>query len=440
MTVIWFVGQIVEFLCLYSATRLVGYRLRRRAYFMIRFSLSILLLSGCKILLDGFFVQGKKLTDTLIINWVLTIYVLLIAIVYVYICYQCNVQTAVFCGTVGYCMFQVMLRLAWLADIFFTNYSGIVLNLLRLVISILFYAFLFFSLIRKSRQAQIIVDRKIQIIVISFVISALDLLQVAMFTQLSYVMDMRGKLVITSQSLVYIYSLLFSIIIGLMAIIIEYAVVNLKNAESEKEIINRLREEEKVQYCFEKDIIDRLNVKCHDLKHWIDTLEKQASPEMIKELTLITEEYDQIFRTGNDVLDVIMTKKNLLCIQKNIKLICIANGEALKFVSVSDIYSLFGNILDNAIEASEKIEDIEKRIIDLHVELRGGVILISAFNFYTENLHLDLEGLPLTTKADPTYHGFGMKSIHMIVQKYNGDWKFTTENGVFMLNIMIPIP
>ena len=60
-------------------------------------------------------------------------------------------------------------------------------------------------------------------------------------------------------------------------------------------------------------------------------------------------------------------------------------------------------------------------------------------NFYEGSLSFD-NGLPKTTKKDKRYHGFGMKSIRMITEKYHGYFKVKAENGLFILNILIQLP
>ena len=56
--------------------------------------------------------------------------------------------------------------------------------------------------------------------------------------------------------------------------------------------------------------------------------------------------------TGNHALDVILTEKSLICKQKEIKLTCMADGKQLAFMQTTDLYSIFGNLLNNSIEAA----------------------------------------------------------------------------------------
>ena len=103
----------------------------------------------------------------------------------------------------------------------------------------------------------------------------------------------------------------------------------------------------------------------------------------------------------------------------------------------TDIYALFGNLVDNAIEAVTKLSDAEKRIIDLTVRGVDNMVAISVSNYFDGNLVTDSDGLPTTTKSNTEYHGFGLKSIKYIVQKYDGDLTITTKDNLFTADIVL---
>ena len=107
-------------------------------------------------------------------------------------------------------------------------------------------------------------------------------------------------------------------------------------------------------------------------------------------------------------------------------------------MSVSDICSLFGNALENAIRAVEILEDPEERIISLKVQEKNGMLLIRADNSFRGNLVFDGD-LPQTTKKKDGYHGYGLKSIQMVAKKYAGVMRIQTDEQ-FALTVMIPIP
>ena len=104
----------------------------------------------------------------------------------------------------------------------------------------------------------------------------------------------------------------------------------------------------------------------------------------------------------------------------------------------TDVYAMFGNALDNAMEAVEKMRDIERRYIGMKIWSDKGMVMIHIENCYDGELCLEGK-LPRTTKRDTRYHGFGMKSIRMIVDKYDGDMSIHV-GELFTISILIPIP
>lgn len=106
-------------------------------------------------------------------------------------------------------------------------------------------------------------------------------------------------------------------------------------------------------------------------------------------------------------------------------------------MSVTDIGSLFGNALENAIQAVQKLDNPDDRIISLKVEEKGGMLLIRVENSYAETLEFDGE-LPKTTKEDNGYHGFGLKSIRMVAERYGGVMRIQAGEQ-FVLTVLIPM-
>ncbi|MCH5351143.1 MAG: sensor histidine kinase [Clostridiales bacterium] len=190
------------------------------------------------------------------------------------------------------------------------------------------------------------------------------------------------------------------------------------------------------QYQISKDTIELINVKCHDLKYRLEALTKGgASPEEIEQFRESIMIYDTRLETGNQLLNVLLTEKSLYCEQNGITLTCLIDGEKLDFLEVGDLYCLFGNLIDNALEAVRGIEDKDRRIINISVKKKGDLIILQEENYYDGEITFE-DGLPVTTKKDKDYHGFGMRSIKMIVNKVGGELTSFAADGVFHLNII----
>ena len=138
------------------------------------------------------------------------------------------------------------------------------------------------------------------------------------------------------------------------------------------------------------------------------------------------------------MLDVILAEKSLYCERNGIVLTAIADGAKLRFMGQFDLYSLFENAVSNAIEAVNKAQEVEKRFIRLRVDAPAGMVCIHVENYCPEK-PVFVGGLPKTTKHDKNYHGFGVRSMQMIAEKYGGGLSARVEWDIFNLDIAIPI-
>lgn len=232
---------------------------------------------------------------------------------------------------------------------------------------------------------------------------------------------------------------IYNIIACLMIFFILYLIMNKKDLEVNLETSKQLLLMAKKQYQQNKENTDIINIKVHDLKQQIRTIgEKQIINEnTLKNLEKEVEIYDSKVKTGNVAVDLIVNEKSLICKKENINLKVYADCSKLGFMEESDIYSLFGNALDNAIEATKQVDDISKRNINLYVRnVLGNKISVSIDNYFIGQIKLGSSGLPLTNKENKYYHGFGMKSMKMIADLYNAELKCSVEGNRFFLLLL----
>lgn len=210
--------------------------------------------------------------------------------------------------------------------------------------------------------------------------------------------------------------------------------------QSDMQVQKALWEKEKEQYHVSRDTIDMINRKCHDLKHQMAALrhcsdsQREESLQEMEQAALI---YDAAVQTGNEVLDTVLTEKSLLCEKRKIQWTCMADGRGLTGMHPVDLYALVGNALDNAIEYVQKLPDPTKRVISVNLFRKENLSILQIEN-YCEDVPQFRDGLPVTTKADRTVHGFGMKSIRQTAEKYGGSLSVRVEDHVFILCIVIP--
>ena len=238
---------------------------------------------------------------------------------------------------------------------------------------------------------------------------------------------------------------LFNIVLQFYCITLLYlqsALFKKSSMRKELETIQLLWHQQKGQYQLSKETIELINHKCHDLKHQVqairavkDEKERETYLEKIEKSVQI---YSAIVRTGNEILDTILTEKSLICENSGIHISCVADGSLLAFMNPVDLYTLFGNALDNAIEAVRKLESKEKRVIDIMLYERQRFLMLQIVNPMCGEVKFE-DGLPLTTKAKNGYHGYGMKSMLHTIQKYEGHLTTEVKNGCFYFNVMLPL-
>ena len=194
-------------------------------------------------------------------------------------------------------------------------------------------------------------------------------------------------------------------------------------------------------YRLSEESIALVNKKYHDLKHQIRLLRSELqSSEKLAYLDQMEQEiksYEAQNKTGNQVLDTILTADSVKCHSRGISMTCVADGALLDFMNPMDLSALFGNALDNAIESVSKINDPEKRLIHVSVARQKNFLRIRVENCYEGEIQF-MQGIPVTTK-DSNFHGFGLKSIQQTVEKYNGSMTIQAQDGWFELRILFPL-
>lgn len=211
----------------------------------------------------------------------------------------------------------------------------------------------------------------------------------------------------------------------------------------ERDTLHNIMEMQYKNYQMSQDNIDMVNQKYHDLKHQITLLKEEAntgkSVEYLEKMEREIKIYEAQNKTGNKVLDAVLTSKGASCQTKGIELKCVVEGELLFFMDDMDISALFGNMLDNAIESVEKLPDECMRLIRLYVVREKQFVRICTENYCTEQIRFK-NGMPITTKKDKRLHGYGMKSIRSTVKKYDGAVMAALNQNWFEVKILIPIP
>lgn len=196
------------------------------------------------------------------------------------------------------------------------------------------------------------------------------------------------------------------------------------------------------QYELRREAVDLVNQKYHDMRHqlmgilgmddvkeihrYVDSLRCEITP------------FESFFRTGNQLMDIILSEKARECAGKNIQLVPTVDGSVLSVLEAADLCTIFGNALDNAIESCEKLPEGRSRRITLKVYAVRGFLGICLENSCIRRMRRE-EGHFLTTKDDAENHGFGLKGIRQAVEKYQGVMETEIQGSEFVLTLLIPL-
>lgn len=166
---------------------------------------------------------------------------------------------------------------------------------------------------------------------------------------------------------------------------------------------------------------------------------KHTTDAYIESINKDIKDYNSMFNTGNMILDIVLNEKKFICENSNIHLFCDMNFSKCDFIEMIDVCSIFSNILDNAIEACNKISDAN---ISKSIKIRGTIVK-KYFVIKCENSKIDKvvvkKNKLITTKKDKEFHGIGIESVKNSLKKYDGELEFKDLENEFIVKIYIPL-
>ena len=221
----------------------------------------------------------------------------------------------------------------------------------------------------------------------------------------------------------------------------QYYVYETNFFQRERDMVSQLLKEKNAQYEFNRENIELIQRKSHDLKRQLRALELAGEEErqaVLEETRRAAEFYDATVHTGHEVIDTLLTEKNLLCANRGIRLSCAVSVRDVGKFSTVDLYTMLSNALDNAIEGVERVPEQGMKTIRFSMAEYSGMLCIEVENYYTGTIQLR-DGMPVTSKSDAANHGIGVKSIRTLARRYGGEIEISTEDQTFLLQILIPL-
>ncbi|MCF0112736.1 MAG: sensor histidine kinase [Bacilli bacterium] len=204
-------------------------------------------------------------------------------------------------------------------------------------------------------------------------------------------------------------------------------------AEKELEFNKAMYCVSRENYKNEKATAEIINQKCHDMKHRVMEL-MQGSAMDCQDILEAIDIYDASIHTNNEALDIVVKNKRLLADQHGIRFNLMMDATKLSFMKNADVFTLFGNLFDNAITAVSKCEDEAEKEIYVKVFEKNNLLMIGFENRFNEKLNC-VNGKFRTTNPNKENHGIGIASIEATVRKYDGAISMKAERKRFITQI-----
>lgn len=233
--------------------------------------------------------------------------------------------------------------------------------------------------------------------------------------------------------------------IWLMCLIMYFVVQQMSKDNQTKLEYELMKEKEK--YSKESmEIIKRSNEELrefkHDLKNYLlplqEAMETMPQSEMAKvwgKINQKIEDVQTLIQTGNSYVDSMINTKITLARSEKVDVKCTILSK-MEGIDDLEFCSVFGNLMDNAIEAERKV--IEKKEIIIFVEEKMGYLRLEIQNKIEKSVLNENSSLN-TTKKDTSSHGIGHKSIKRTMQKVGGALKYYETGDLFCAEAVFPI-
>lgn len=365
---------------------------------------------------------------------------LAIGMMFLYL-YVCCEQTWVNAGY--YCIRAFILAefaasLEWQLYYFMVQRTGILAPWLNVVMVSLVYAIVFFWVFMLERKHMYLLKEWTTVKELVFVVSVG--VTVFFVSNLSFVYTNTP---FSSQITKEIFNIRTLVDLSGLTILFAYHILRKEmQVKYDLDAMRNILQSQYILYRKSSESIDIVNRKYHDLKHQIAVLRAEEDSEkrmaFLDEMESEIKIYEAQNKTGNTVVDTILTGKSMTCQSNDIELTCVVDGKLLNFMHVMDICTILGNALDNAIECEIQIEEKEKRLIHMEVLSKKDFVVLRFENYFEGNLEFE-DSIPSTTKANKQYHGYGIKSIQYTAKKYQGWVTINKRDNWFELNVVIPL-
>lgn len=173
------------------------------------------------------------------------------------------------------------------------------------------------------------------------------------------------------------------------------------------------------------------------MKAYLELGKYDEMDKYLNDLDIDLTNIDTVLKTGNLMVDAILNSKLSLAIRQDINVNAKATVPKKLKVADIDLCVIIGNLMDNAMEATIKLANPEDRFIRVYIREMKGQLYISITNSMEGKAQKF--GLEYISTKLGKNHGFGLKRVDNIVNKYDGFIDRQSEEGVFATEITLPI-
>lgn len=239
------------------------------------------------------------------------------------------------------------------------------------------------------------------------------------------------------------YLILFCGNIGLFYIFTRYS--QLQEQKMLLEVSQAKYEERRSRHNKEKELEEKYKEHIHDIKYYLKQIGIYLNDNRLEEIRSVLEELQiGIYKEERNVicanrfLNSILVDFKEEAEKNNVQAdIFVEAGFKIEYMREIDITSLFGNLLDNALEAAVKCEHA-KICVQLYMQNRGDLAVYVIKNTYNGEILRNGKQF-LTTKEEKMGHGIGLRNVNRIVETYNGFLQQSYDDDIYVTTILIPV-
>ncbi len=333
-------------------------------------------------------------------------------------------------------LFVVLLKLPtyFLQQISYTELSNITWQLLAMKL----LTYMFFNLFKQlSNKSKSRMSGKIFLMYLCLPLASLGIMLVTYYSGV----DFSGNILIKVM-------MLLCFILMLIGNVLMFHAFNIYEKEVDKGLQQQsiiIKKDAELKYYMQ---ISKMNEEhkafIHNTSNYLKVIGELAKDyknenilDIVKELNVELENNEIKLYCDTPVLNALLTEKGLWAEKLEINFDAyVEPGVNLGNVTHSDLITILGNLLDNAIRAASGCEYNKSVKIRIFMQNGGNFCVIKIINMFTGELCRTEEGF-LTTKKDSGIHGIGIKSVESTVKKYNGYLKFFIKDKEFQAVVLL---